>query len=220
MANTILYCGDAAAFKDQLTTKPDALVSDPPYGCSNDCNYTRFSGGLSPSRNFHQGIIGDDQPFDPKPWLSVAPQVVLFGFQYFAQALPVGSVLVWNKRRDNQLGKFLSDAELAWWSKGKGVYIFPHVWNGFDRQSERGEKSKHPSQKPVALFKWIYQKLKLKPGQWVYDPYLGVGASGVAAVEMGLNFIGTEIEQGYFDVALDRIEAAKAQQKTPDDAGA
>lgn len=222
MPETILHLGDNTQLdhKQKIT----ALVSDPPYGGNFDTDYTRFSGGLSPSRNHHQrsevplaerrhlyeskewqGIVGDNQPFDPTPWLKY-PKVVLFGYQFFAQHLPLGTTLVWNKKRPNQLGTFLSDAELAWQKGGKGVYLFNHVWHGFDRETERG-KTLHPSQKPVALFEWIYKRLKLKPGQWVYDPFMGCGASGVAAMRMGLNFVGAEIVPAYFEIAQERIKA-------------
>jgi len=167
-----LYCGDCADFLKELP--PDsAIVSDPPYGCDNDCDYSRFTGGKKPS-NTYSPIAGDDQPFDPSPWL-VFPKVVLFGFQFFAQRLPVGTVLVWQKKRDNALGKMLSDCELAWMKGGKGVYLFQHIWNGFDRDSERG-RSLHPTQKPVALFDWVLRKAKIQPDMTVVDPYMGSGS--------------------------------------------
>ncbi len=186
-----------------------AIVTDPPYGIGNDCDYTRFSGGLSPSRNHHLGIEGDDRPFDPRPWLAW-PHVCLFGANYFAHALPIGSWLVWCKKRDNQLGTFLSDAELAWINRGRGVYLFRHVWHGFDRESERG-KTLHPTQKPVALFKWVIERMKLPAGTVIVDPYLGSGSCGVAAVEMGYDFIGIETNRDYFDLAAKRINEHSKQ---------
>src|ERR1039458_372359 len=83
--------------RDCLEVLPDlppqaAIIADPPYGIRNDGDYTRFSGGKWPSNNFHDGswqsdrwggIIGDDKPFDPSPWLTF-PKVVLWGYQYFA----------------------------------------------------------------------------------------------------------------------------------------
>ena len=94
-----------------------AIVSDPPYGVNNNCNYKRFK-GIIPSTNFAP-VAGDDQSFDPSRWLTF-PFVALFGFQFFADKLPVGSTLVWNKKRDNQLGRTLmSDCEIAWMNRGE-----------------------------------------------------------------------------------------------------
>lgn len=129
----------------------------------------------------------------------------MWGFQFFANRLPQGTVLVWNKRRDNQLGKFLSDCELAWMKGGKGCYLFNHTWNGFDRASERGQKSLHPSQKPVALMEWCIDKLKLKSGDTVLDPYMGTGCVGIACKNRGINYIGIECNQMYFEIAQARI---------------
>lgn len=196
-----IYLGDCYELKDKISA--DALLTDPPYGCSNNCDYSRFSGGLSPSRNFHEGIVGDDQPFDPRPWLNYQ-HVVLFGYQFFAQQLPLGTVLIWNKKRPNQLGTFLSDAELAWSKGGKGVYLFSHVWHGFDRQSERG-RTLHPTQKPVALWEWVLDRLKLQPGQVVFDPFMGSGPLAVACVRRGLTYHGCEVNKTYYDVARERI---------------
>jgi site-specific DNA-methyltransferase (adenine-specific) len=199
-----LILGDCREIVPMLDVTIDAVATDPPYGCKNDCDYTRFTGGLSPSRDFHAGIQGDDQPFDPSPWLAY-PKVALFGFQFFASRLPLGTVLVWNKKRPKQLGTFLSDCELAWLKGGKGCYLFNHVWHGFDRESERG-KTLHPTQKPVAVWKWILGRMKLKPGATVLDPYMGCGSCGVACQELDLRYVGVEIEPRYFDVAVSRFE--------------
>lgn len=197
-----LIHGDANT--TQINEPISAVICDPPYGMATDTDYTRFTGGKKVSRNFHQGIRDDDKPFDPTRWLAY-PKVILWGFQFFASHLPVGTTLVWNKRRPNQLGKFLSDCELAWMKGGKGCYLFNHHWNGFDRASERGQKSLHPSQKPVALMEWCCDKLKLKAGDTVLDPFMGTGCVGMACKNKGLNYIGIESEQKYFDIAHARI---------------
>lgn len=202
-----IYNTDCFEILPKIRDRIDAVVTDPPYGCKNDCDYTRFKGGISPSRNFHEGVVGDDQPFDPAPFLDF-PKVVLWGYQYFAPRLPLGTVLVWNKKRDNQLGKFLSDCELAWMKGGKGCYLFNHVWHGFDRASERG-KTLHPTQKPVELFKWCLHRLKLQEGSTVFDPFMGSGPCGVACKELGLNYVGCEIVPEYFEVAATRLDEVK-----------
>jgi DNA modification methylase len=45
----------------------------------------------------------------------------------------------------------------------------------------------------------------------VCDPYMGTGATGVAAINLGLRFIGVEIDRHYFDIACERISRAQAQ---------
>jgi len=201
-----LYQGDYREIMPQLVdTKIDAIIADPPYGCKNDCDYTRFTGGLAPAHNY-ANVVGDDTPFDPAPWLGY-PKVILWGYQFFADKVPAGTVLVWLKKRDSQMGTFLSDCELAWQKGGKGVFLFRHIWSGFDRETERG-KSLHPTQKPIALMRWCIERVT-KPGATVLDPFMGSGPTGVACVEMGRNFIGIEVEEDYFKIAQKRIAEAE-----------
>ena len=183
----------------------DAVVTDPPYGMNNDCDYTRFAGGKKWSQ-----IRGDDAPFDPTPWLEY-PNVILWGYNHMARLLPVGIVLVWCKRGANP-SPLTSDAELGWQKGGSGgVRVFHHMWDGFRRQSQRGP-SLHPTEKPVALMKWCIERVT-QPGDLVFDPYMGSGATGVAAIELGRRFVGCEIDEGYFETARQRIESADAQQR-------
>jgi site-specific DNA-methyltransferase (adenine-specific) len=206
-----LYHGDCLEILPTLDAgSVDAVVTDPPYGCNNDCDYTRFSGGLSDSRNYTNGIRGDDRPFDPAPWLTF-PNVILWGYQFYADRLPQGTVLVWLKKRDNQLGSFLSDCEIAWQKGGKGVYLMRHVWHGFDRQSER-EASVHPTQKPVAVMRWCIDR-STRPGDTILDPFMGSGTTGVACVQTGRNFIGIEIDRAYYEIAERRIAEAQLQPR-------
>ena len=67
----------------------------------------------------------------------------------------------------------------------------------------------HPTQKPVAVMKWV---IDLCPkADTILDPFMGSGTTGVAAVQMGRKFIGIEREPKYFDIACERIEHAQAQ---------
>ncbi len=184
----------------------DACVTDPPYGIGHDTDYTRFSGGLHDSRNHGVRLKNDDKPFDPSPLLAF-PKCVVFGFNCFSNRMPAGSLLIWNKRRESQLGTFMSDCEVAWMKGGHGVYMMPHVWNGHDRESERGSAF-HPTQKPVAVMSWCMDRAKILPGDTILDPFMGSGTTGVACVQTGRKFIGIEIDEGYFKIAQKRINDA------------
>lgn len=168
-----------------------AIITDNPYGMNNDADYSRFTGGMKESNAFER-IAGDDKPFDPSYWLQF-PFVTLWGYQHLAPRLPVGSVLVWHKKRENQIGTFLSDCELGWEKGGCGVYEFTHQWHGFDRGSERGE-TLHPNQKPVALMSWCIERQKLPAGTVVVDPYCGSGATLIAAFRLGFDCIGIDVD--------------------------
>ena len=92
------------------------------------------------------------------------------------------------------------------------------AWTNLDRPAKRfrglvgGVEYGHPTQKPLNLMKWtIAQVEHTGPANIIADPFLGSGTTGVAAVQMGRDFIGIEREEKYFDIACERIR--KAQTK-------
>jgi site-specific DNA-methyltransferase (adenine-specific) len=191
--------------------KVDAVVTDPPYGMKWDTDCTRFSGGSEASRkkpgghDWGKSIEGDHRPFDPSPWLKF-PKVILWGSNHFAARLPVGMTLVWVKRNEEAYGSFLSDAELGWMNGGHGVYLHKDL-----SMNALAKRRSHPNQKPIGLMRWCIERLKLKPGSTILDPYMGSGTTGIATIGLGLNFIGIEIDPGYFAIAERRIATARAQ---------
>lgn len=199
-----LYLGDAREIVPSLQF--DSIVSDPPYGMAANTNYQRFSAGSDASRRKrgagakYPAVIGDDEPFDPSPFLT-AKHVILWGFNHFSQRLPQGGGLVWLKRKPEAYGSFLSDAELAW-EKGKtGVYCFTSYPQAMAHDRH------HPTQKPVDLMQWCLQRTK----GVVCDPFMGSGSTGCAAALEGRPFAGCEIDPAYFDIACRRIEDAQRQ---------
>jgi DNA modification methylase len=214
-----MYHGDNRDIGSLDLPKVDAVVTDPPWGSKTATNYTRLDNGYAhymqggtamKSKDF-EPVIGDDEPFDPTPWLPY-PQCVLFGFQYFASRLPTGTVYVWYKRHYPGQS-MLGDCELIWRKSGSGVWLFQHVWHGAVRGSESGQKTLHPTQKPVALMRWLIGKLNLPPGATILDPYCGSGATGVAAVYDGYQFIGIEKDEHYAQIAQARIASMVREGK-------
>lgn len=206
IGNATLYHGDC---RELLPTLPkvDAVVTDPPYGIG----YSHGKGGgkLARSTKFDDHpIFGDDEPFDPSPWLNF-PKVVLFGANHFASKLPDSAFwLIWDKR-DGISSNDQADAEMAW-VKGKGqARVIRHLWSGMLKASERGQERVHPTQKPVIVMEWVLKTAQI--GGLVLDPYMGSGTTGIACVNNGLPFIGIEFERRYFDIACERIAAASAQ---------
>lgn len=183
-----------------------AVVTDPPYGMDWDTDATRFSGGHRASaekrgqgRNWGAGVEGDNQPFDPSPWLAF-PRVVLWGCNHFASRLPVGSTLVWLKRLDPAFGSFLSDAELAWMKGGHGVYCRRDL-----SMNAEATKRVHPTQKPVSLMKWCLDMAKVPECGIILDPFMGSGTTLVAAKQLGRRAIGIEISERYAEIAVQRL---------------
>ena len=69
-------------------------------------------------------------------------------------------------------------------------------------------KSTHPTQKPIALLEYLI-KTYTNEGETVLDFTMGSGSCGVASVNTNRNFIGIELDKGYFDIAEKRINEAQ-----------
>jgi len=72
------------------------------------------------------------------------------------------------------------------------------------------EERFHPTQKPLELMKWVLENYT-NEGDTILDPFMGSGTTGVACVQTGRNFIGIEIDPGYFAIAERRIKEAQMQ---------
>jgi adenine-specific DNA-methyltransferase len=71
-------------------------------------------------------------------------------------------------------------------------------------QKERGKDNNHPTVKPIKLMEYLI-KLITPPNGIVLDPFMGSGSTGVAANNLGFNFIGIELNEEYFEIAKERL---------------
>jgi DNA modification methylase len=182
----------------------DACVCDPPYGIGEAAKNHESRDRFAVKRDY--GPSGwDNATADEAVALavSIAKESVVFGGNYYK--LPPSPLwLVWDKENS---GDF-ADAELAWSNAKGAVRVLRHRWNGMIRASERNTPRAHPTQKPVVVMEWAIGFTK---GETVLDPFMGSGTTGVACANLGRKFIGIEIEERYFQIACERIEAAYAQ---------
>lgn len=213
-----LICADCREVLPTLG-KVDAILTDPPYGIALDTNNLRFSGGKGESarkRGKRQGpaqgrpIVNDATPFDPTMILDLPGDKIIWGWNNYPDLLPRGACLVWLKRNDDAFGSFLSDAELAWMSKGHGVYCRRDLSN-----AAIANDRVHPTQKPVGLMEWCLGFLP--KARSILDPFMGSASTGVACVQTGRAFVGIEIDPEYFSAACRRIEAAYRQPRLFDE---
>jgi DNA modification methylase len=121
---------------------------------------------------------------------------IIWGGNYF-ELPPTRCWLIWNKPERNFT---LAEAELAWTNIDAVIRVFDGPRSDVGRE--------HPTQKPLELMKWCIEKSKAKS---VLDPFMGSGTTGVAAVSLGRQFTGIEVEPKYFEMACRRIEAATKQ---------
>lgn len=174
----------------------DLAVVVPPYGISINMNMGRKKG---------QKKAHDEKKWDnaiPTPdyfteLFRVSKNVIIWGGNYFELPL-TNAWIFWDK--DVPTGVSFSDGELAWTSFDCVLRKAKIPYSGF-----RGSEGKiHPTQKPVALYKWILKNY----GNGcinVLDNFLGSGSSRIAAYDLGFDFYGCELDKDYFDAQEKRF---------------
>lgn len=220
--NEAFNCDCVEAMKEFPNGFFDLAVVDPPYGIGvQSMNYTKSGDRVIVSRKAaaRRRDYRRTDEWDIKPGpeyfselFRVSKKAIIWGGNYFADMLPPSKgFLVWDKRCGDYTNDF-ADCELAWISPGLGVArVFRYVWNGMlqgDMQNK--EERFHPTQKPVALYRWIF-KHYAKPGFKILDTHLGSGSSRIAAYDAGLDFWGYEIDKEYFTKQEARFQAQTAQ---------
>ncbi len=204
IGDATLYLADCMDVLPNLP-KVDAVITDPPYGIGENSKKVASRESLAKPKDY--GEFDWDKAPPPAELIDAirekAQWCALFGGNYF-NLPPTSCWLVWDKLNT---GDF-ADCELAWTNWPKAVRRIQWRWNGMIRQGN--EERFHPTQKPLAVMKWV---IDLCPkSDTILDPFMGSGTTGVAAIQMGRKFIGIEREPKYFDIACERIERATRQE--------
>ncbi len=192
----------------------DLAVVDPPYGIG----LNGFGNGRGKGKKLNYKIKGDWDNSGGvgeilKEVFRVSKNQIIWGANNFL--LPVSQHWIfWNKGQPD--GVSFAQGELAWTSfPGTTRYVYLQHSGAV---SVDGAASRiHPTQKPVALYKWLLSKYA-NDGDKILDPFLGSGSSRIAAYDMGLDFYATELDPDYFAAMEARFRAhiAKPQLFTPE----
>jgi len=138
----------------------------------------------------------------------VSKNQIIWGVNYYSFYLGAGRI-VWDK--DNT-GVY-SDCELAYHSFSDVTRKFEFRWNGMLQGDMKNKETRiHPTQKPVALYKWLLDKYA-KDGDKILDTHLGSGSIAIACHEYGFELTACELDTEYYEKAVERIKNHVAQQK-------
>jgi len=130
---------------------------------------------------------------------------IIWGGNYFSLP-PSRNFIIWRKLTISE-NFSMAMAEYAWTNIPGNAKVF--------ECAPQGTKSKpriHPTQKPVELYKWILS-LYAKKGDKILDTHMGSGSLEVACIELGFDVVGIEINETYFNGALERIKTANKQRR-------
>tara|TARA_B110000908_G_scaffold5463_1_gene6964 strand:+ start:1886 stop:3031 length:1146 start_codon:yes stop_codon:yes gene_type:complete len=207
-----LLCGDSTD-SDQVAKlmngeKADMVWTDPPYGINEEGDRSK-RGGLAKGNNLPS--FQDDtiqyaiDAFNQSINQDIKIQV-WFGANYYCHSLPqTANWLVWDKRVEDNQRDYNSDCELAWIKSDKrSIRIFRHLWKGMLKDSERGEKRVHATQKPIELVNFCIKEY-LPKAKLILDYFLGSGVCMVAAHQLNRKCYGMELDPKYCQVIIDRM---------------
>lgn len=219
-----LYCGDSLAFlKDRATESVHLVVTDPPYGVAYQSN----------TRTDKFAKIANDLPEDRAAVREIVEHCVRvvrqnrhiysFGPSDVLSGLKVSEIteLVWDKNTPAS-----GDLSSPWSKNHEYIQFctskFRHAGQtgkeGLPNRLRKGSvltftrptgrKVRHPTEKPVGLLRELVESSS-KQGEIVIDPFAGVGSTAVAATLLGRRCISVELDEGYAQIALERIKQAE-----------
>ena len=120
---------------------------------------------------------------------------------------PIKEERIGSRRGKITSSTFNSKSECYSEFEGRGLVKIPELRVPRSIQRFTRERGLHPTQKPVALFEYLI-KTYTNEGELVLDNCIGSGTTAVACINTGRNFIGFELEEKYYQIALDRIAEA------------
>ena len=212
-----LMCGSSTELSnvEKLIDKNkiDFVHTDPPYGINEKGERgDRFGKDSIMEKGVNYKSFIDDSiqyaidAFNICEGLNIKTHV-WWGANYYCHSLPQqNNWLVWDKRVEDKQSDMNSDAELAWVkNKNNSVRIFRHLWKGLIKASERQEKRVHPTQKPVALAEFCFEKYD-KDAKNVLDLFGGSGSTLIACEKTNRKCFMMELDPHYVDVIIARWE--------------
>lgn len=181
----------------------ELAIVDPPYGIGVNVSMGRRKGDKKSS--YHE-FAGGDKSIPSK--------------EYFDELFRVSqNQIIWG---GNYMTNFLSHSP-CWllWDKGFSEDItfaqFELAWTSFNSSAKKFDKSPsqqnrlHPTQKPVALYKWLLDKYA-KAGDKILDTHLGSGSIAIACHDYKFSLTACELDSDYFAAMQKRVENHIAQQ--------
>lgn len=193
----------------------DLAIVDPPYGGVTRGGYmtNQMGGGVAKNRNdYHLSLWQCDKPSEAyfKELKRVSKNQVIWGGNYYASMLKDSQCwLVWDKVKPE--GISFADVELAYTSFDLASRLFQFAWNGMMQGDMKNKEHKiHPTQKPVALYKWILNNYA-KEGDLILDTHVGSASSLIACEDLGFKYVGFELDETYYKESKERLENHKAQ---------
>ena len=196
-------------------------IVDPPYGINMGELMHKESGkqtGVAKAkRKEYLNKDWDSKPPDREYFcelIRVSKNQIVWGANHFISNIPFDSAcwLVWDKHTNG----LFADCELAYTSFNTAVRKFDFMWNGMLQKDMKNKELRiHPTQKPVALYKWLLTNYA-KPGDKILDTHVGSASSLIACYDLGFDAVGFEIDEDYYKASKQRLDETMRQLRFTD----
>lgn len=194
----------------------ELAIVDPPYGIGESGKTNSTRGKMAVAKDY-KSFAGDDLKAPDPAYFDqlkrVSKNQIVWGANHFIDSFPFMCSspcwIVWDKI--NGATDF-ADCELAWTSFKTAVRQFRFQWQGMLQGDMKNKEHRiHPTQKPVKLYNWLLSNYA-KEGDKILDTHLGSGSSAIAAHYGGFDFVGCELDQDYYNAAVDRFNNETKQE--------
>lgn len=221
-----LVYGDCLNIIKQIPdSSVDLLVTDPPYPTTSRGNAGN-SGGMCQTKLFTEGKVFKHNSIDCSQYAHEFYRILKDGSHCYVMTNHINLIkmlntftnsvfhfikcLIWNKGNKIMGQYYMSQFEyILFFRKGKGVKInhcgtsdILSVPN--NKTKDMNGKNLHDTEKPVELMKILIDNSS-QIGDTVLDPFMGIGATGIASKQLNRKFIGIELDENYYNIAVKRI---------------
>lgn len=224
MNDFVSLINDDCANTHKLIDSYDALITDPPYNISRKNGFKAMKNGRG--GQFGMDFGEWDKNFDIIGWIKPALEnlksggnIVIFNDwknlgDIAKELTKCGSIvkrcLMWKKTNPTPFNRdrlFVNSAEYAVWAVKKGKWTFNRLADNFETgifEYPSNSRNLHPTQKSIPLMENII-KILTNENDLIYDPFMGSGTIGIAALNNNRRYYGVEIDEGYYNLAQSRI---------------
>lgn len=227
MSEYKLYQGDCLeVMKNIENGSVDLVVTDPPYEIATtgagmykqaDKQYVKELNGMKDG--FSEEVLDE--------LCRVMKKINIYFFCSQKQIIPLldyfvkkkkcnWNILSWHKTNPIPAcgNKYLTDTEFILFFREKGVKVYgsfdtKRTWYATPLNQSDKKKYGHPTVKPLSILENLVVNSS-QEGEVVLDCFMGSGSTGVACLNTNRNFIGIELDEGYFKIAKERIEGVNA----------
>lgn len=206
----------------------DCIITDPPYRITSRGN-SGNSGGMFQKKEVNNGKVFQTNNLEIEDWLPelyrvLKPQSHCYimtnnkNITHYLNAINNSKFhfikcLIWVKDNKIMGQTYMSQFEFVIMCRKGGhkrindcgtsdVLQIPNK-----KLKDKNGKTIHDTEKPILLNEILIDNSS-NEGDWILDPFMGIGSCGVACVNTNRNFIGYELDEKYFNIAKERLEKA------------